>query len=222
VNKNLTETNTSEILKRLFPDDVSGVILPIDDYQTHLHPDEYRIISSASDKRKFEFSTGRWCSKQALASQGMYDTMILTGENREPIWPEGFIGSISHCRDQCGAIAAKNSNIKSLGFDIENIKTLRNDIGRIVCTNEEKNWISNQKQYPYNVLVILIFSLKESVYKCVYQHQQTKLGFKDIRITPNLETNTAEIIIDKPQVDLDIKLRFVITRNHIHSAATYL
>ena len=159
-------------MKVLFPEDATGVILPIGNYQARLHPDEYKIIHSASEKRKFEFSTGRWCSKQALASQGLNNAIILTGENREPIWPEGFIGSISHCIDQCGTVIAKTSNMKSIGFDIESIKKLKNDIGRIVCTDKEKEWIKSQKQYPYNVLVILIFSLKESIYKCVYQHQQ--------------------------------------------------
>lgn len=221
MNNDSEQLSHSEIIKTLFPESVTGVILPIDDYQSQLHPDELKIISSASDKRKFEFSTGRWCAKQALASQGINNTKILTGVNREPIWPTGYIGSISHCKDQCGAVVAKNSNINSIGFDIEIIKDLTNDIGRIVCTNNEKEWIKNQKQYPYNALVILIFSLKESVYKCIYQHRQVKLGFKDICITPNLETNMAEIIFNKLQVDSDIKLRFAVNKNHIHSGATY-
>lgn len=213
------QVSNPEIIKKLFPDSVTGIILKIDDYQSHLHPDEYKIISSVSDKRKLEFSTGRWCAKHALASQGIYDTIILTGENREPIWPEEFVGSISHCKDQCGATVAKKSNIKSIGFDIESIKQLKNDIGRIVCTSDEKKWIKNQAQYSYDILVILIFSLKEAVYKCVFQQQQIKLGFKDISITPDLNANTAKIAFNKTHIDLDIKLSFFISDTHIHSGA---
>ena len=115
-------TDASDIIATLFPKEVTGTILPIGDYQSHLYPEECSIVESASYKRKFEFSTGRWCAKQVLNSEGIQNFPVLSGENREPIWPDNIVGSISHCKDLCGAVIAKSNNVDSIGFDIENIK----------------------------------------------------------------------------------------------------
>lgn len=221
MNNDLSQTSIPDVIKSLFPNSVTGIIQPIDDHLSDLHPDELGIIHSASSKRKFEFSTGRWCAKQALASQGIQDISIVSGKHREPVWPKGFVGSISHCKDQCGAVIAKNSELQSIGFDVENIKNLKNDIARIVCTDEEKEWIKNQNRHPYNVLVLLIFSLKESVYKCIYQYTQTRIGFKDCTITPELESNRASLIFHRNDMNPDIQLQYFINNKHIYSGACY-
>lgn len=218
---NSVKTGNPDTISKLFPEDVAGIILPIDNYQSHLKPDEYKIVLSASNKRKFEFSTGRWCAKQALASEGIHNISILTGENREPIWPDDFTGSISHCKDQCGAVITKTTSIKSIGFDVENIKKLKNDIAKAICTDKEKNWLHQQSNHAYDTLVLTIFSLKESVYKCVYQHQQVKLGFKDCSIIADHATNSASIVFDNAAIDPGINLRFTTTDNHIYSGAFY-
>jgi 4'-phosphopantetheinyl transferase EntD len=210
------------IFDDIFPISTCSIILPIEDFQNQLDPVELEIISSASKKRKFEFSTGRWCAKQVLKKEGIDNFPLLTGENREPIWPAGIVGSISHCKDQCGVVIAKKSEVKSIGFDIENIKRLKNDISKIICTNIEHQWLNKQKLYPYDVLVILLFSLKESIYKCVFQHEKVKQGFKDITIIPDLKTNTAEMTFHKLQFDASMRLKFVLGKNHIYSGATCL
>jgi 4'-phosphopantetheinyl transferase EntD len=222
VELNSIQKYDTEILDKIFPYTVSGIILPIDNYISHLHPDEYKFIRTASNKRKLEFSTGRRCAAKALSARGISNAAIPAGENREPVWPPGIIGSISHCKDKCGAVIAGKSDLKSIGFDIESIKTLKNDIGRVVCTNREKKWLKDNRQQPYNVLMILIFSLKESVYKCIYQAQQIKLGFKDINIIPDLDEGTAEIVFNKELDAPNITLRFFITNHHIYSGATCL
>ncbi len=218
---NSVHARNTDIISTLFPDNVTGIILPIADYRSHLTPDEYKYIRSASEKRRYEFSTGRWCAKQTLASEGIHNISILPGEHREPIWPENFTGSISHCKDQCGAVITKTTRTKSIGFDVENIKELKNNIAKAICTDEEKDWLRQQSNYVYDTLVLTIFSLKESVYKCVYQHQQVKLGFKDCSIIADHASNSASIVFDNVAIDPGINLRFTTTENHIYSGAFY-
>ena len=218
---NSVQARNTNIISTLFPEDVTGIILPIDNYQSHLNPDEYEMVLSASNKRKFEFSTGRWCAKQAFASEGIHNISILSGGNREPIWPDGFTGSISHCKDQCGAVITKTTCTKSIGFDVENTKELKNDIAKAICTDEEKDWLCQQSSYVYDTLVLTIFSLKESVYKCVYQHQHVKLGFKDCSIIADPANNSANIVFANATIDPGINLRFTTTENHIYSGAFY-
>ncbi len=218
----LTQNESSEIIAHLFPTEVSGLILPVNDYVSQLNSDEYEIIRQASDKRKFEFSTGRWCAKQLLALHEHYDFSILSGEHREPIWPDKFSGSISHCKDQCGAVIANINQIKSIGFDVETIRNLKNNIAKIICTDAEKLWINKQSSHTYDRLVQLLFSLKESVYKCAYQYQQLKLGFQDCSIHPDFDSNIAQITFNIDNIHANIKLRFKLTGSHIYSGAFIL
>jgi 4'-phosphopantetheinyl transferase EntD len=219
VNNSSLDINSSSIIQTLFPGSVTGKIIPIDDHQSYLNIDEASIIASASIKRKLEFSSGRYCAKKLLEQYNHTNISILPGQNREPVWPDGIIGSISHCKDLCGAVINKRTEIHSIGFDIENIKQTRNDIGRIVCTPEEKQWIKQQNQYPYNILVLLIFSLKESVYKCIYQYKQIKIGFKDCIVIPDFSTNTAKLHFQKQDMQIDLHLTFAINSHHIYSGA---
>lgn len=217
-----SNTEQNQIIKDLFPPEVEGVILPIDDYVSELTRDEYKIIQNASDKRKREFSTGRVCAKKALAALNMNNVSILTGSNREPLWPEGMIGSISHCKDQCGAIVGYTGKIKSIGFDVETIKTLKNDIRRLVCTEKEKQWLKKNSDNSNDNHLLLLFSLKEAIYKCIYPAEQIRLGFKDVSIIPDLTKNIADIEFHRPGVNPDIQLYFSLTDKNIYSGASYI
>lgn len=208
-----------KIIDALFPNEVEAVILPISDYTAELRPDEYKIISNASEKRKREFSTGRKCAKQALIRFSVNDVSILPGENREPLWPEGIIGSISHCKDLCCAVTTRNKKIASIGFDVENIKDLKENIAPHICTEEELDWLHGQAEIDQTSLALLFFSIKESLYKCHYTFDKTKTSFQDYTILPNLQTNMA-FFSDKSKKTLEgTVIRFHMTQLHIYSSA---
>ena len=54
-------------------------------------------LDKAVQKRKAEFLAGRYCARAALAQlDGSLAVNIGIGANREPLWPPGFVGSITH------------------------------------------------------------------------------------------------------------------------------
>ena len=61
-----------------------------------LTPDETRQIGKAIDKRQREFAAGRRAGRSALAAVGALNAEIPRAEDRSPVWPDGFTGSISH------------------------------------------------------------------------------------------------------------------------------
>ena len=85
-----------------------------------------------SQKRLADFSTGRYCAIKALEQLGINNSIIPIGKDREPIWPEGIVGSISHCDSLTGAIVAKSSDHISLGLDIEEIGRVTPDLWDLV------------------------------------------------------------------------------------------
>ena len=131
-----------------------------------------RYNQQFSEKRLTDFSTGRFCAKKALEQLGFYDVIIPIGEDREPIWPHGIVGSISHCDSLTGAIVAKSLDHISLGLDIEEIGRVTPDLWDLVFTENEKNYLFRLSDEDILVQSTAIFSIKEAFYK--FQHPLTK------------------------------------------------
>ena len=148
-----------------------------------------------SQKRLSDFSTGRYCAIKALEQLGIKDAIIPIGEDREPIWPEGIVGSISHCDSLTGAIVAKSSDHISLGIDIEEIGRVTPDLWDLVFTENEKNYLFRLSDEDILVQSTAIFSIKEAFYK--FQHPLTKtfLDFLDVEVVmPGL--NQVKVLVE--------------------------
>ena len=146
-------------------------------------------------KRLSDFSTGRYCAIKALEQLGIQDVIIPMGEDRAPIWPEGIVGSISHCDSLTGAIVAKSSDHISLGLDIEEIGRVTSDLWDLVFTENEKNYLFRLSDEDILVQSTAIFSIKEAFYK--FQHPLTKtfLDFLDVEVVmPGL--NQVKVLVE--------------------------
>jgi 4'-phosphopantetheinyl transferase EntD len=135
-----------------------------------------------SEKRLSDFSTGRYSAIKALEQLGFYDVVIRIGKDREPIWPDGVVGSISHSNKLVGAIVAKKSEQISLGLDIEEIGRVTPDLFDLVFTEKEKSYLSSFTGRKLEKQSTMIFSVKEAFYK--FQHPITKtfLDFLDVEL----------------------------------------
>ena len=168
-----------------------------------------RYNQQFSEKRLTDFSTGRFCAKKALEQLGFYDVIIPIGEDREPIWPHGIVGSISHCDTLVGAIVAKKSEHASLGLDIEEIGRVTPDLYDLVFTESEKNYLASFTGRQLEEQSTLIFSIKEAFYK--FQHPITKtfLDFLDVEVvTPDL--SKIKVLSNNISLDSIIHKNFVV------------
>lgn len=135
-----------------------------------------------SPKRLIDFSMGRYCAVKALEQLGIKDVSIPIGEDREPVWPEGIVGSISHCDRLIGAIIAKSSDHISLGLDIEEIGRVTPDLWDFVFTENEKTYLSSLSDEDIVVRSTAIFSIKEAFYKFQNPVTKTFLDFIDVEV----------------------------------------
>lgn len=147
-----------------------------------LLPDELVYVESSAAKRRADFSTGRYCARQALAGLINASPPILQGSSRQPLWPHGVVGSISHSQNITGAVAALNSNIIAIGLDIETIGGIKPDMWNMVFHQEEQELIQS-KQGKTEVWATLLFSLKEAFYKMQYPLTKLFLDFLDVSIS---------------------------------------
>ena len=85
-----------------------------------LMPQERNFVKAAVEKRQREFATARVLARRLLADYGIRQYPLLNDDDRVPVWPEGFVGSISHCDDCCVvALLGKSGNTISIGIDVE-------------------------------------------------------------------------------------------------------
>jgi 4'-phosphopantetheinyl transferase EntD len=151
-----------------------------------LLPREAELVSDrAAEKRRAEFTLGRAAAAQALQKLGFNPAPpVLRGSGREPVWPKGVIGSITHSEGWAIAVVARKDSARSVGIDLQLLgKERRSDISRYVCTTREAEWLAAQNETVRARLSTALFSAKESVYKAFYPLVQKYLAFKEVELT---------------------------------------
>lgn len=143
---------------------------------------EKKMTLGYSEKRLIDFSNGRYCAKKALLELGIEDVSILIGKNREPIWPEGIVGSISHCDTLTGAIVSRKADHISLGLDIEEIGRVTADLWPYVFTDKEIEYLNTLPIDQQELICTSIFSLKEAFYKFQFPITNLFLDFLDVEV----------------------------------------
>ncbi|MDQ4092462.1 MAG: 4'-phosphopantetheinyl transferase superfamily protein [Actinomycetota bacterium] len=153
-----------------------------------LYPQEEAVLSRAVDKRRREFRTVRHCARQALRKLGLPPVAVLPGEHREPLWPSGVVGSMTHCAGYRAAALACSRDMLTVGIDAEPHQPLPTDVLGVIALAEEKVQISEltaaQGALHWDRI---LFCAKETVYKAWFPLMQRWLGFHDatVTITPN-------------------------------------
>lgn len=158
----------------------------VDNYVDELVGCEYDVIAKSVAIRQHTYSTGRLCARTALADIGIgpseYESGLLRQEDGSVGWPTGAIGSISHTNDWAVAAVAKSGgNLISLGVDIEQIDRVDKDVLRLIATEQERAELEALADLRWGR--VALFSIKESLYKCLRPLYGEFIRFKDVRIS---------------------------------------
>jgi 4'-phosphopantetheinyl transferase EntD len=190
------------VIEELLPTAVIAVEARDDLMQVDLFPEEKSTVSNAVQKRRREFATARGCARSALAQLGFPSLAIPTGEHGEAIWPQGVVGSITHCAGYRACAVARSRDIGMLGIDAEpNLPLpyrLLGDIGR----SEELGQLYGVDAWPSVHRGRLLFSAKEAIYKGWFPLARRRLGFEDavIMFDPWARTFAARLLIAESQL----------------------
>jgi 4'-phosphopantetheinyl transferase EntD len=147
-----------------------------------LLPEEAVHLGRAVAKRAQEFAAGRLCARRALAEFGITDFPIRVAADRQPIWPDGMVGSITHTAGFCAAVVAKQRHVGSVGLDSEVVGDVKEDIWLSICAPIETAWLDSLPAGQRAAAVTLIFSAKEAFYKCQYPLAREFLAFHDVTV----------------------------------------
>lgn len=163
-------------LRGLVPAGTATAVASTSEEPSDVFPEEQAAVSSAIEGRRREFALGRTCARRALADLGAAATPLLVGARREPLWPPGFTGSISHCPSWCVAVVGRSSRFASLGVDVEPALPLPPGVAEIISTPLEREELAVGE--AGSCAEALLFSVKECVYKAWYPLTGRWLGFE--------------------------------------------
>ena len=174
------------MLPNPFPDHISFCLLPIHSTSNQkLHPAEENYFSQLSSvSRKEHYRSGRICAGEVLSKLGTIGQPVLRDpQTREPLWPEGISGAITHSGKWAAAAAGKTSDVSGIGIDLEDLeRQVDSRISRHVCIPEEKKWLQECGEDFLEQYLKIIFSAKESIFKAFFPYSRTYLHFHDARI----------------------------------------
>ncbi len=159
--------------------------------------DEQSLVGGAVQKRVDEVTRGRHCARRALAelfprlpahaSADWRLTAIPRGDRREPLWPAGIVGSITHCAVYAAAAVASASECRSLGIDAEPEKPLPEGVIRKIASEEEQRALSAlPPEVPWGRV---LFSAKEAIYKAWFPVMRRWLDFHDVVLEFDPDSN---------------------------------
>ena len=141
-------------------------------------------LAPAVMKRKVEFAAGRYCARAALHEQGCQGHAPLAiGPGRAPLWPAGYLGSISHAHGLAIAAAASRTNLSGVGIDIE--RPLKKDVAQSFVAQMARSAemeIGLSAGLDFEHWATLVFSAKESLYKALYPQVGRCFNFHDVEV----------------------------------------
>jgi 4'-phosphopantetheinyl transferase EntD len=173
-------TGAGLLIDAILPAGVAAAECFDDPPEVRLLPAEEESVRKAVDKRRREFGTVRHCARRALAELGQPPVAILPGPDREPQWPAGIVGSMTHCDGYRAAAVARDVEFASIGIDAEPNAPLPDGVLGMVTRPEEIPRLSALgARFPAVHWDRLLFSAKESVYKTWFPLARCWLGFEE-------------------------------------------
>ncbi|MCW3815063.1 4'-phosphopantetheinyl transferase superfamily protein [Micromonospora sp. DR5-3] len=189
-------------------------------------PGEEDLVARAVETRRREFVTARRCAREALARLGHAPAPIRSGPRREPVWPAGVVGSITHCAGYRAAAVGRDTELASLGIDAEPHAPLPDGVAAVVTVASEPELLRRLGDADPGVhWDRLLFSAKESVYKAWYPLTGRWLGFEDaeLSVEPATGTFTARLLVDGTRTDggrplTELRGRYLVARGLVVTA----
>ncbi len=174
--------------------------------------------------RRAEFLSGRACAREALQALGYQDSPLAADSEGVPQWPAGSVGSITHSRGCCGAVAAQAENYAGLGLDFEQTGRLSEAAAKRVVHPMEAVFASGHAEGA-----TVLFSLKEAFYKAQFPKWRVRANFQDIALDVDLSAGIAKLVHLNESLDVlalnpgsRFKFRFAQTEHMVLSLCCVL
>lgn len=141
---------------------------------------EARTVASARAPRQQEFEVGRTLARSALAELcgDLADAELLRTASGAVLWPDGVVGSISHCHDHAVAAVGWAERWRCIGVDVETVgRVSARILRRIAAPSELTEGLADDHEWSTG-----LFTAKEAVFKAWHSAFDMPLRFSDMTI----------------------------------------
>ena len=210
------------LFRALLPDAVLvAEMAPADADPATLPSAERSLIDRAVEHRRREFAAGRIVARALLAQADAAIEALLSDGDRVPMWPRSVVGSITHCRSLCAVAVASRTVSAGIGIDVEPARPLDVGLHAMILRDAERGRIDALPADLQPLGAILVFSIKEAVYKAIYPERRQFLDFQQVEIVFEGEDGfSAEVLV--PEATFPglprISGRYRVADGHIASA----
>jgi enterobactin synthetase component D len=207
------------------PSEVDGQVLRL------LVPEERGFATEVPPARRSSWVAGRIALRQAFRELGIEPGPILPNKYGAPALPPDVVGSISHKKALAVGLVARAQAQTHIGVDIEDIPAVygsveearaeaRPDIRTRVLTTDELARLEAVPEQERRRMVILHFSLKESLYKAISPLVTRHVAFHEASMTPHPNgTARVELTLAKDQGTFSAECTWTEVQNHFLTTA---
>ena len=144
-----------------------------------LLPGEVSGVARAIAKRRRQFASGRHFARMALHRLAQISPPIPRDDQGRPVWPAGFIGSISHS-DTLAAAAVSEGSLRGIGIDVEDSQRFARGNprlhGKLFTPAERRRTLKDPLEG------VVKFSGKEAAYKAINPIVGRYIGFREVEV----------------------------------------
>lgn len=156
------------------------------------------LDATVASERRDDFIRGRVAARGALAGLGVRVASIPIGAWRQPVWPAGVVGSISHSAGVGVAVAARAADLRGVGVDVEaSDRRLSPAVARRILSRPE-HWAREDADMPWP---LVLFCAKEAAFKAVFQAYGRRLVPGDLAFAEPAaaaRSGSLECVIQRP------------------------
>ena len=150
-----------------------------------LHPEEAAYMHArAVQARRRDYAMGRAAAHRALAVLGKDGGPIRRGENGEPLWPVGVVGSITHAAGQVVVAVARSENCAGVGVDLEDSRRFFPELIEHIAFGEEAERLLALEGEVQRRATVELFAAKEAIYKAFSVRVGGFFGFSSATVRP--------------------------------------
>ncbi len=155
-------------------------------------------------KRQAQFLAGRISAKKSLPDQ--YKQLAIgIGNHREPLWPKGLVGSISHDNNVSIAASQQTHVCGGVGIDLQSLfdsNECNKSFPHILSTSDHQLFKRGLTGFTNEQLITLIFSAKECFFKAIFNQVGDFFDFNVVSIQSiNSRLKTISITNDRQLSD---------------------
>jgi enterobactin synthetase component D len=142
-------------------------------------------IAKSVPKRQAEYFFGRLAAKFSMSRLLVTPTEVKIGDLRQPVWPSGLIGSISHTNSIAASLVLRKEYYKFVGIDVEYIGALDEStaLSARVINKREHAYLMTFNKLSMKSLLTIVFSAKESFFKGAFRSVGRYFDFSSVTVT---------------------------------------